>query len=93
MAMIPQTSKYNHVFKNVIPNSIEGIKIFGVDDDYEKPQKYEQVTNLENQIWSELFQNLEPALNQYASKEYLLGLKALSIPNKVFPNFKTISYS
>ena len=30
-------------------------------------------------------------LNQYASKEYLLGLKALSIPNKVFPNFKTIS--
>ena len=35
MAMIPQTSKYNHVFKNVIPNSIEGIKIFGVNDDYE----------------------------------------------------------
>ena len=91
MAMIPQTSKFNHVFKNVIPNSIEGIKIFGVNDDYEKPQKYEQVTNLENQIWSELFQNLEPALNQYASREYLLGLKALSIPSKVFPNFKTIS--
>ena len=91
MAMIPQTSKYNHVFKNIIPNSIEGIKIFGVNDDYEKPQKYEQVTNLENKIWSELFQNLEPSLNQYASKEYLLGLKALPIPSKVFPNFRMIS--
>ena len=91
MAMIPQTSKYNHVFKNVIPNSIEGIKIFGINDDYRKPQKYAEVTNLENQIWSELFQNLEPSLNQYASKEYLLGLKTLSIPSKVFPNFKTIS--
>ena len=91
MAMIPQTSKYNHVFKNVIPNSIEGIKIFGVNDEYEKPQKYEQVTDLENQIWSELFQNLEFVLDQYASKEYLLGLRSLPIPNNMFPNFNAIS--
>ena len=89
--MITQASKHNHVFKNVIPNSIEGIKIFSVKDDFKKPQKYNDVTDLENKIWKELFQNLEPSLNQYASKEYLIGLKNLKIPSEVFPNFKKIS--
>jgi phenylalanine-4-hydroxylase len=83
--------KYDHLFKNVIPNSIEGIKIFGVDDPYIKHQKYDDVTNLENRIWGELFQKLEFLLDQYASCEYLLGLRMLPIPNNMFPKFEAIS--
>jgi phenylalanine-4-hydroxylase len=75
----------------VIPNSIEGIKIFGVDDPYIKHQKYDDVTNLENRIWGELFQKLEFLLDQYASCEYLLGLRTLPIPNNMFPKFEAIS--
>ena len=89
--MVSQSTKYDHLFKNVIPNSIEGIKIFGVDDPYIKHQKYDDVTNLENRIWGELFQKLEFLLDQYASCEYLLGLRALPIPNNMFPEFETIS--
>tara|TARA_X000001036_G_scaffold42013_1_gene33689 strand:+ start:492 stop:1427 length:936 start_codon:yes stop_codon:yes gene_type:complete len=89
--MILESTKYDYMFHNVIPNTIEGIMIFGVTDDYEKPQKYEEVTDYENRIWSELFQNLELLLNQYASREYLYGLNTLPIPNNTFPNFKKIS--
>ena len=89
--MVSQSTKYDHLFKNVIPNSIKGIKIFGVDDTYIKPQKYDDVTNLENRIWSELFQKLEFLLDQYASCEYLLGLRTLPIPNNMFPEFEAIS--
>jgi len=89
--MVSQSTKYDHLFKNVIPNSIEGIKIFGVDDPYIKHQKYDDVTNLENRIWGELFQKLEFLLDQYASCEYLLGLRTLPIPNNMFPEFETIS--
>jgi len=86
-----QKNKYNYLFKNMIPNSIEGIKIYGPKDQYIKPQYYDDVTNLENRIWSELYQKLEFLLDQYASKEYLLGLRTLPIPNNMFPNFKLIS--
>ena len=86
-----QNSKYDKLFNNIIPNSIEGIKIFTVSDDYIKPQKYDDVTNLENRIWSELYQNLEFLLDQYASKEYLMGLRTLPIPNNMFPEFEAIS--
>ena len=89
--MVSQSTKYDHLFKNVIPNSIEGIKIFGVDDPYIKHQKYDDVTNLENRIWGELFQKLEFLLDQYASHEYLLGLRTLPIPNNMFPKFEAIS--
>ena len=89
--MVSQSTKYDHLFKNMIPNSIEGIKIFGVDDPYIKHQKYDDVTNLENRIWGELFQKLEFLLDQYASCEYLLGLRSLPIPNNMFPEFETIS--
>ena len=74
-------SKYDNLFKNVIPNSVGGIKIFSVHDNYIINQEYDEITNLENRIWSELFQNLEFVLDQYASKEYLLGLRSLPIPN------------
>ena len=89
--MVSQSTKYDHLFKNVIPNSIEGIKFFGVGDPYIKHQKYDDVTNLENRIWGELFQKLEFLLDQYASCEYLLGLRSLPIPNNMFPEFETIS--
>ena len=89
--MVSQSTKYDHLFKNVIPNSIEGIKIFGVEDPYIKHQKYDDVTNLENRIWGELFQKLEFLLDQYASCEYLLGLRTLPIPNNMFPKFESIS--
>ena len=86
-----QISKYDKLFKNVIPNSIQGIKIFSSTDAYVINQRYDKVTDLENRIWSKLFQNLEFELNRYASKEYLLGLRSLPIPNNRFPNFNEIS--
>ena len=89
--MISKPEGYDHLFQNLIPNSIEGIKIFGVNDSYIKPQNYDDVTNLENRIWAELYQDLEFLLDQYASSEYLLGLRALPIPNNMFPNFGAIS--
>ncbi len=84
-------SKHEKLFNNVIPNSIEGIKIFKASDEFIKPQKYDDVTNLENRIWSELFQKLEFLIDQYASKEYLIGLRTLPIPNNMFPDFEAIS--
>ena len=67
-----QKLKYDNLFKNVIPNSVGGIKIFNAQDPYIISQKYDEVTNLENRIWSELFQNLEFELDRYASREYFL---------------------
>ncbi len=89
--MVSKSTKYNHLFKNIIPNSIDGIKIFGINDSYIKRQRYDEITNLENKIWAELFQKLEFYLDQYASKEYLMGLRTLPIPNNMFPEFEAIS--
>jgi len=89
--MVSQSTKYDHLFENVIPNTIEGIRIFGKNDNYTKPQDYDNVLNLENRIWAELFQNLEFLLDQYSSREYLLGLRSLPIPNNMFPEFDAIS--
>jgi len=89
--MVSQSTKYNHLFENVIPNAVGGIRIFGKNDNYAKPQDYDNVLNLENRIWAELFQNLEFLLDQYSSREYLLGLRSLPIPNNMFPEFDAIS--
>ena len=89
--MKTQLTKYDHLFQNVIPNAVGGIQIFGKNDNYVKPQDYDHVLNLENRIWAELFQNLEFLLDQYASREYLLGLRTLPIPNNMFPEFEAIS--
>jgi len=89
--MVSQSTKYNHLFENVIPNAVGGIRIFGKNDNYAKPQDYDNVLNLENRIWAELFQNLEFLLDQYSSQEYLLGLRSLPIPNNMFPEFDAIS--
>ncbi len=89
--MNSSSNKYDHLFYNVIPNAIGGVKIFGYSDNYYKPQKYDEVTNLENRLWTELYQRLELILNQYTSKEYLIGLMALPIPRDRFPKFESIS--
>jgi phenylalanine-4-hydroxylase len=83
--------KFDNLFYNLKPETIEGIQIFGRGDEYIKPQKYDEVTNLENKIWADLYTNLELLLDQYASREYLLGIKALPIPRDRFPEFDAIS--
>lgn len=89
--MTEEYTKYDHLFQNVIPNTIGGVRIFGMNDPYIKPQNYNDVNNLENGIWKNLFVNQEPLLNQYVSREYLLGMRALPIPKDRFPEFKTVS--
>ena len=89
--MVIDNEKYDYLFSNLREQSIEGIYIFGKDDNYIIDQKYSLITNLENKIWSDLYIRLELALDQYASKEYLLGIKSLPIPRDRFPDFNSIS--
>ena len=89
--MTEEYTQYDHLFKNVIPNAISGVQIFGMDDPYLKLQDYQNVNNLENGIWEDLFINLELQLNQYVSREYLLGMRTLPIPRDRFPKFEAIS--
>ena len=89
--MISSYEKYDYLFSNLKPHAVEGIQIFNGNDDYIKLQKYDEVTNLENKIWADLYINLEQLLDQYASREYLLGIKALPIPRDRFPEFDAIS--
>ena len=89
--MTEEYTQYDHLFKNVIPNAISGVQIFGMDDPYVKLQDYQNVNNLENGIWEDLFVNLELQLNQYVSREYLLGMRTLPIPRDRFPEFEAIS--
>ena len=89
--MTEEYTQYDHLFKNVIPNAISGVQIFGMDDPYVKLQDYQNVNNLENGIWEDLFVNLELQLNQYVSREYLLGMRTLPIPRDRFPEFEVIS--
>ena len=76
--MISGYGKFDHLFYNLKPDTIEGIKIFGRGDEYLKPQKYDEVTNLENKIWADLYINLELLLDQYASVSYT----HLTLPTK-----------
>jgi len=89
--LVIDNEKYDYLFSNLREQSIEGIYIFGKDDNYIIDQKYSLITNLENKIWSDLYIRLELALDQYASKEYLLGIKSLPIPRDRFPDFNSIS--
>lgn len=89
--MTEEYTQYDHLFKNVIPNAISGVQIFGMDDPYIKLQDYQDVNNLENGIWEDLFVNQELQLNQYVSREYLLGMQTLPIPRDRFPEFEAIS--
>ena len=38
--MLENKNKYDKLFKNVSPASMSGIHIFGIHDNYFKPQKY-----------------------------------------------------
>ena len=51
-------NKYDILFKHQVPNSMDGIIIFGKDDDYLKPQLYNKITDLENEIWADLYNNV-----------------------------------
>ena len=89
--MVIDNKKYDYLFNNLREQTIEGIYIFGKDDEFQIDQKYSFITNLENKIWSDLYIRLELVLNQYASKEYLLGIQSLPIPRDRFPDFNSIS--
>ena len=89
--MLKNKNKYDKLFMNILPASISGLHIFGIDDKYIKPQKYNDVTNLENRLWEDLFINVVPLINQYVCKEYLLGMRTLPIPTDRFPEFDAIS--
>lgn len=89
--MVVDNEKYDYLFSNLREQTVEGIYIFGKDDNYQIDQKYSLITKLENKIWSDLYIRLELILNQYASKEYLLGIKSLPIPRDRFPDFNSIS--
>jgi len=89
--LVIDNEKYDYLFSNLRPHAIEGIYIFGKNDQYLINQDYSSITNLENQIWSDLYIKLELVLDQYSSKEYLLGIKSLPIPRDRFPDFNAIS--
>jgi phenylalanine-4-hydroxylase len=89
--MTEKPNKYDHLFKNMASNSMAGVKIFKAHDTYIKPQKYNDVTNLENGIWEKLFINVEPLIDKYVIKEYLLGMRTLPIPKDRFPKFDSIT--
>lgn len=89
--MTEQYHKYDHLFSNVKPNAVGGIRIFTKDDPYRIEQDYAAVTTEENAIWRRLFKKLIQPLDQYASAEYLMGLKILNLPPDRFPNFRKLS--
>jgi phenylalanine-4-hydroxylase len=91
MFTVEKYTKYDHLFKNIFPNTYGGIQIFGKNDSYLKPQDYNNVTNLENKIWHGLYINLDSLIDQYVSREYLLGVRTLPIPTDRFPEFDVIS--
>ena len=75
----------------MVPTSMDGIQIFSMDDAYIKPQQYNDVTNIENGIWEDLFINVAPLIDHYVSQEYLSRIRALPIPKDRFPEFEVIS--
>ena len=84
-------NQYDKLFKHVLPTSMEGIIIFGNDDEYLKPQQYDKITAIENKIWSDLYNDVSSLFYKYASKEFLAGIKKLQIPKHRFPNLDLIS--
>ena len=62
--MTTTSSTFDKLFRHMVPTSMEGIQIFSMDDNYIKPQQYNDVTNLENGIWEDLFINVAPLIDQ-----------------------------
>ena len=51
--MVVDNEKYDYLFSNLREQTVEGIYIFGKDDNYQIDQKYSLITKLENKIWSD----------------------------------------
>jgi phenylalanine-4-hydroxylase len=84
--VIDRYTKYDHLFHHLIPNAVGDIKLFSKEDDYLIQQNYEAVTEGELKIWMRLFKNLEKVHKQYATREYLDGLRALGLTVEKWPN-------
>ena len=69
-----QLGKFDHLFKNIIPNSVGGIKIFSEKDSYKITQQYDSVTKLENKLWSNLYQ-IQAWFDKYFQTFFSLLLK------------------
>lgn len=89
--MIYAYTKFDHLFFNVRPNVISGIKIYGRDDTYPIEQDYNAITGEEQDIWQRLFRRLIDALDQYAPKIYLQGVEAMGLSMDLWPNFAELS--
>jgi phenylalanine-4-hydroxylase len=89
--VIDRYTKYDHLFHHLIPNAVGDIKLFSKEDDYLIQQNYEAVTEGELKIWMRLFKNLEKVHKQYATREYLDGLRALGLTVEKWPNFIELS--
>lgn len=89
--MLEGYTKYDHLFHNVKPHAVGGIKIFTEKDPYLIEQHYDAITDEERTIWQRLFDRLEKPLDRYASREYLEGLKRLGLARDEWPNFETLS--
>ncbi|MFQ6615266.1 MAG: hypothetical protein ACE5HZ_00675 [Fidelibacterota bacterium] len=89
--MLEVHTKYDHLFRNVKPHAVGGIKIFTENDPYLIKQNYGAISDEEREIWRRLFNRLEDPLDQYASKEYLQGLRALGLSRNEWPNFETLT--
>ncbi|MEE9166703.1 MAG: hypothetical protein V3U24_04475 [Candidatus Neomarinimicrobiota bacterium] len=89
--MIEQYTRYDHLFQNVKPQAVGGIKIFTEHDSSEISQKYEEITLEEREIWKRLFDRLIQPLDKYASKEYLVGLQELKLSSGRWPKFHELS--
>ena len=84
-------SNYSRLFTNVKPHTVEGIKIYDVDDSWYVDQNYSAIPEEEHVIWSRLFTKQKEFLNYYASKEYLEGLTALNLIQRRLPEFRYLS--
>lgn len=89
--MLEQYTKYDHLFHNLRPNAIGGVKIFSADDEYIIHQDYERLTDEEHDIWSRLYTKLIDPLDRYACGDYLKGLAALGLVPDKMPDFAMLN--
>ncbi len=89
--MYENYNNYDNLFFNVIPNAVGNIKIFGKEDEFIIKQDYNSIPEEEHEIWGRLHHKLISPVDQYASGEYLQGLRALDLDQNAMPNFKIIS--
>ena len=85
------TNKYDNLFKNNIPNTVENVKIFNKDDKWKIKQDYKSVSNKEINIWGELFSNVIDYASKLGTSEFREGLLKLNLTESRFPNIKKIS--